>query len=49
MMDAVSLASLGYMEAREGEVRPAQQTYSTSSRLVITVHHSLTRKEGEDG
>jgi hypothetical protein len=49
MTDSVSLTSPGDMQAGQDELRPARQTYSTRSRLVKMGHHSLTRREGEDG
>jgi len=49
MTDAVDLASFLDLRDGQGNARSGQREYSTRSRLVITVHHSLTRKEGEDG
>lgn len=49
MTDAVSLGSLTKVWAGKGEARPGRKAYPTRSRLVITGHHSLTRREGEDG
>ena len=49
MTDAVGLASLAEAWAGKGEARPGRWAYPTRSRLVITGHHSLARREGEDG